>query len=276
MKEIRMAARRVRSSWGFTLIELLVVIAIIAILAAILFPVFARAREAARKTSCTSNMKQLGTAFALYLSDYDQRFPMAGWWDTGTYQAKEGAGEWNDAIYPYVKNAKAYTCPSSSDFQVEPQDWNHTATDYIMNNNINGGRAGGTESNIAAPADCVELIEGHQDWDSGQNGICVTPFSNGALTGVKDIWCREYSTWGNQSSFITSGLWATDTRVWGQPRHNGTVNVLFTDGHVKSANIGVDKVIGAQQSVNRMKAVLPFAKNMCPRQDNCNDWTGIF
>jgi len=136
-----MAASRNRPRAGFTLIELLVVIAIIAILAAILFPVFARAREAARKASCQSNLKQLSLGFAMYLTDYDQRFPMAGWWD---FDPQSASNDWQNAIYPYIKNAKVYTCPSSSDFQVNPQDWNHTATDYIMNNNINGGRGGAT------------------------------------------------------------------------------------------------------------------------------------
>jgi len=118
----------------------------------------------------------------------------------------------------------------------------------------------------------VELIEGHQDWDGG-SGQCITPFSNGAPSPVKDIWCREYSTWGNQSSFITSGLWASDTRVWGQPRHNGTVQIAFCDGHVKSINVG--EVKGAQQSVDRMTAVLPFPKNMDPKQQG-GSWGGIF
>jgi prepilin-type N-terminal cleavage/methylation domain-containing protein/prepilin-type processing-associated H-X9-DG protein len=91
---------------GFTLIELLVVIAIIAILAAILFPVFARAREKARQTSCLSNLKQLGMAVYMYTSDYDECTPIGfsglGWW-TGT---------WKERVYPYVKNYQLYECPS--------------------------------------------------------------------------------------------------------------------------------------------------------------------
>ena len=87
---------------GFTLIELLVVIAIIAILAAILFPVFARAREKARQTSCLINVKQLQLAILMYVQDYDEMFPTA----------YERNGRWYTLIDPYVKNKQAWVCPS--------------------------------------------------------------------------------------------------------------------------------------------------------------------
>src|SRR5947199_3363258 len=89
---------------GFTLIELLVVIAIIAILAAILFPVFAQAREKARQTSCLSNQKQLGTAMSMYLQDYDERFPN---WRTivpVTPDNHTGKITWVENMPPYSKN----------------------------------------------------------------------------------------------------------------------------------------------------------------------------
>jgi prepilin-type N-terminal cleavage/methylation domain-containing protein/prepilin-type processing-associated H-X9-DG protein len=86
---------------GFTLIELLVVIAIIAILAAILFPVFARAREKARQTSCLSNVRQLGLGIRMYIDDFDEYFP-------SRYQG----GAWYNVIRPYVKNDQIFICPS--------------------------------------------------------------------------------------------------------------------------------------------------------------------
>jgi len=98
---------------GFTLIELLVVIAIIAILAAILFPVFARARESARKTQCLSNMRQLGTAITMYSNDYDEYFPelaSGGCWR----RAAIANSLWSRQIYPYVKNKGVFECPSAS------------------------------------------------------------------------------------------------------------------------------------------------------------------
>ena len=117
----RKSCNKFRQS-GFTLIELLVVIAIIAILAAILFPVFARARENARKSSCMSNMKQLGLGFIQYTQDYDEKYPhsaenslpiLGGWVKGGgatTYVFPTDVTV--GAIYPYVKSSQIYICPS--------------------------------------------------------------------------------------------------------------------------------------------------------------------
>lgn len=137
-------SKRVEKS-GFTLIELLVVISIIAVLAAILFPVFARARENARRTSCVSNLKQIGLGMMMYLQDYDERFPLAivgahgfgsgltGGPDSGSSNAVGGSFcdnmpcgkfkvnsssvngnyvSWMDLIYPYTKSIQVFVCPS--------------------------------------------------------------------------------------------------------------------------------------------------------------------
>ena len=95
-------ARPMRFTAGFTLIELLVVIAIISILAAILFPVFARARENARRSSCMSNMKQMGIGLMQYTQDYDEMFPPAR--------------QWSDALVPYLKNEKLFHCPATKNY----------------------------------------------------------------------------------------------------------------------------------------------------------------
>jgi len=122
---------------GFTLIELLVVIAIISILTAILFPVFARARENARRTSCMSNLKQIGLGFMQYTQDYDEKLPpplYCGVWSSdyssrtidtdtskpsGVYKVSSGSTanhwvSWMDAIFPYVKSTQIFRCPSAT------------------------------------------------------------------------------------------------------------------------------------------------------------------
>jgi prepilin-type processing-associated H-X9-DG protein/prepilin-type N-terminal cleavage/methylation domain-containing protein len=264
-----MAARKAaKRQWGgFTLIELLVVIAIIAILAAILFPVFARARETARATTCKSNLKQFGNAFSMYVADYDQRLPMSGWWDLP--DSRSATNDWHIAMFPYIKNAGVYTCPSSADIHDGNKDWNRTATDYLYNNQLGAGRTPINDASVRAPADCIALIEGHNDWN-GNAATCITPFSNGNLS-TNDRWCQEYSIWGNRADIVTGAMWANTTKLWGLPRHNGAANVLFVDGHVKSYNIG--EPVGWQQSTARMQAVLPYDRHVDPNQGVGGSWS---
>jgi prepilin-type N-terminal cleavage/methylation domain-containing protein/prepilin-type processing-associated H-X9-DG protein len=109
-------AKASQAKTGFTLIELLVVIAIIALLAAILFPVFGRVRENARRTSCMSNLKQIGLGLMQYAQDYDETNPMR-WWDANGSGGGNPDGldyVWQDAIFSYVNNRQVFTCPSRS------------------------------------------------------------------------------------------------------------------------------------------------------------------
>ena len=145
---------------AFTLIELLVVIAIIAILAAILFPVFAQAREAARTISCTSNEKQISLGILQYVQDYDETMPISNYdvspsdpnfkkadrpWDGLRY---EEFG-WDKGIYPYVKNTQVFKCPSASDGDDSgggldgPNSWRTGAVQYAANRRLVGNAGAG-------------------------------------------------------------------------------------------------------------------------------------
>ncbi len=251
---------------GFTLIELLVVIAIIAILAAILFPVFAQAREKARQASCTSNMKQLATAVMMYTQDYDESYPKAefvdqnGWgsWPQNHYL-------WSSAlcIQPYMKNTGILRCPSDNDTldqsiaaAVGPNRRPGTLS-YMINgfspDPSNGGSAfgiasprgilttgltyGGREDStnqaaIPAPADVIMLAEGA--WDVN-NWWC----GSGIYANSEVDWCwgtmsQTYADWLVQLIVFLpqTGYDARLTRAW--RKHTGGANVAFADGHVKT------------------------------------------
>jgi prepilin-type N-terminal cleavage/methylation domain-containing protein/prepilin-type processing-associated H-X9-DG protein len=195
---------------GFTLIELLVVIAIIAILAAILFPVFAQAREKARATTCLSNCKQIGTALAMYLQDYDNAFPFS-WF---------GPYGFDVALHPYVKNTGIWACPSN---KLPPQTWpgyvaaglGGLVRSYAMNAGVSTDqrRTPVFESEIDRPAETIMMEEttdvyngkrgpNHEIYIPNRNAICdQIPFrihqggSNYVFADTHAKWARVESTW---------------------------------------------------------------------------------
>jgi prepilin-type N-terminal cleavage/methylation domain-containing protein/prepilin-type processing-associated H-X9-DG protein len=129
---------------AFTLIELLVVIAIIAILAAILFPVFAQAREKARQTSCLSNLKQMGLGVMMYVQDYDETYPQAYYYLNDNSSAG-GYAQWSGVTQPYVKNYGLFTCPSDKNRGLAP-------TNFI-GDNLGFGVPGGQTAQVAGIQD---------------------------------------------------------------------------------------------------------------------------
>jgi prepilin-type N-terminal cleavage/methylation domain-containing protein/prepilin-type processing-associated H-X9-DG protein len=221
------------SKRAFTLIELLVVIAIIAILAAILFPVFAQAREKARTASCGSNTRQLGLAIRMYVQDYDERFPFGGWLPTNTgVGGPDGTWEWQNTTAPYIKNKQLYRCPSTSDRdeEIRPDgsyvfDWNLNPVNYLYNNQLGRNRTPVNDATVVSPADCWMVLDGHSDWDGSHRGTDWMGRKN-------TTWMLEDTTFGARADLICGWLsWQGFT--WGLPRHTGGGNVCYTDGHVK-------------------------------------------
>jgi prepilin-type N-terminal cleavage/methylation domain-containing protein/prepilin-type processing-associated H-X9-DG protein len=225
-----------RPDVGFTLIELLVVIAIIAVLAAILFPVLAQAREKARQSSCLANLKQLGNVFAMYLSDHDQMYPtcdndkakIAGRPPEPETPEADGPVErdWRIVVQPYVKNFEIFRCPS--DTSNRPADFRNpdfAKKEYVSSYTVNGwSEYQLKESAVGRPSDWVLLAE--------RNNVARPP---------KTWWMFYWWTWQSPSPGITwppslspdpSANAAEDLAL---KRHQETANWLFGDGHVKSA-----------------------------------------
>jgi prepilin-type N-terminal cleavage/methylation domain-containing protein/prepilin-type processing-associated H-X9-DG protein len=263
-------------SKGFTLIELLVVIAIIAILAAILFPVFAQARAKARAVTCISNLKQLTLGMVMYSQDYDESFPQWKWdqsWSGGTPppggRVNDGTTLWWNAIYPYVKNSGVYACPDNN--------YRFKFTDDNGSGQIEGaaGWFTGTVNNAAATAAATNI---HQELMSVVMGYgsnepvtydhpamaslskpaetlivadCITTLTgwegNGDYTpdnsGHKNherVRRVAYPNYGNKAYFWTDPAWTGPfDPAWDvDGRHSNGDNIGFADGHVKHLAVG--------------------------------------
>jgi prepilin-type N-terminal cleavage/methylation domain-containing protein/prepilin-type processing-associated H-X9-DG protein len=187
---------------GFTLIELLVVIAIIAILAAILFPVFAKAREKARQSSCLSNVKQLNLGILQYAQDYDERMPLTVGYLTPSVVLASPAwpNYWWEQIMPYLKNEQILSCPSESRRYVA--SGNATDTSHSINYAYNY-------------------------FASGQSlGTCAKPTETGLNLDMMNNYWRLYDA---PNSTNTDYIWTTKI-------HNDGFNICFVDGHAKWLN----------------------------------------
>jgi prepilin-type N-terminal cleavage/methylation domain-containing protein len=235
---------------GFTLIELLIVIAVIAILAALLFPVFSRARDKARQAACMSNLRQLGTAFALYAADYDGYFPLPGESGFGNWDHRIGPFWFGTAlpndplgISPYVRQRgngganNVWGCPNAVPSLVAGM----IGRNYLMNDYLRAGHPGRvyiqeqrglynddwpsfyqtiSESMIEAPVGVILLYEGAQG-----NGVGISVYGSSNRQG---------------SPFMVGGPSATPPLCKTMPQnyHSGLSDVLFCDMHVKALRPG--------------------------------------
>lgn len=206
---------------GFTLIELLVVIAIIAILAAILFPVFARAREKARQTSCLSNMKQIGLAGLMYAQDYDGRYPQQ-WYGSGGVPYASVGFNFRELLTPYMKNEQIWLCPSRQPSfaacHYEGYAWGRGTNTWL--GRLHGGSYG-INANI---------------WHAYPNPPA------GVRTGIDALPDSQIEDPAGTYAFVECNclaLWpGLVPRIGGQASqdaypHNDGFNAAFADGHAK-------------------------------------------
>jgi prepilin-type N-terminal cleavage/methylation domain-containing protein/prepilin-type processing-associated H-X9-DG protein len=241
-------------SWGFTLIELLVVIAIIALIAAILFPVFAQVREKARQSSCASNLKQLGTALAMYAQDHDETLPA----ETSAPPVNGGnstAVPYDRELAPYTKNDQVFACPSdgvpraTSDFWDGRYQVTKARRSYGITNRLRtleaSARGQDLDANTGAiqtplaqveqPSATVALVESWAIFPDGTSDSVLGGAAGATLLGC-DAWKlpgRRKPSDDPIDNFAPCSDF-TEPRALPAKGHQGQGSYVFLDGHVKS------------------------------------------
>jgi len=218
---------------GFTLIELLVVIAIIAILAAILFPVFAKAREKARAVTCASNLKQIGSGILMYVQDYDETYPTV--YRNVTDYGNPVDGDMVTRIQPYLKEYSSFFCPD--------RDANYTGYNAYSWNKDRRQLGYGTNYGLWSISDNVGMFYGA--YGSPTDYDLCTPKSTGCAVG------HPYADTASPSQFIMMGdtldfpfytlglaYQSTDGKRSFVVRHQKFWNFVYADGHVKAIPMG--------------------------------------
>lgn len=224
---------RPRRKQAFTLIELLVVIAIIAILAAILFPVFGQARENARRASCQSNLKQIGLGLMQYSQDYDEELVSVYYGDTGWQASTTNGYKWMDAIFPYIKSTQVFDCPSMSYTASWGGQYQFKSGYSYGSYAINGSYD--TPGAPTPPTSRLPYSGNHNKLPS-----VVTPSTTAwVMDSPNDNgygWILDLGTSNTSPAPTISG----DPAQGGEAiaRHLDTVNILWVDGHVKPLKIG--------------------------------------
>ena len=270
----------IRSHRAFTLIELLVVIAIIAILAAILFPVFAQAKLAAKKTNDLSQLKQLGLASLMYSNDFDDQamaFPYAGTWSTScpgcgsntVFTHGEMGPWWSDRLQPYVKNKGIFADPVDQDtLYLDAGYWKPGATSYGDTNTSDFYRVTYTFNEFVAHEDSNPLTPG----SASMTNIALP--GDTVLLGPSDNWFNRSSCQTNGSGTTVDLDWDISQGNWGYELFGASAlgasltnggftqgaNFAYTDGHAKYAKLvaGVDAGFGSDN--NAYVGYFPQAK----------------